>query len=162
MEAQMRSNNAFENGRSQASLRSLVRAVQRGRYKSAMRDRANAGTHRMRLLAYLVGLFWLALSGSIAATDSDFRRLYSSGNGRVVLTVAPPPGKGALDAYGKGECGTRRFCLIWFFADEADAKLGVQRMSAGQWFDPIPGLFAIYSKNKVVNEIICHEPQGSC
>jgi hypothetical protein len=28
----MRSNNALENGRSQASLRSLARAVQRGRY----------------------------------------------------------------------------------------------------------------------------------
>jgi hypothetical protein len=28
----MRSNNALENGRSQASLRSIARAVQRGRY----------------------------------------------------------------------------------------------------------------------------------
>ena len=36
----MRPNNAFENGRSQASLRSLARAVQRGRY-TAIKTMAN-------------------------------------------------------------------------------------------------------------------------
>ena len=116
----------------------------------------------MRSHLCLIGLVGLAVCAGVSAADSDLRQLYSSGNKRVVLTATPPPRRGALDLYGKEECGSRRFCLIWFFSNETDATKGVQRMSVGEWFDPVPGLFAIYSKNKVVNEIICYEPEGTC
>ena len=79
-----------------------------------------------------------------------------------MLSSNSEPTKNQLSIFGNNNCKDSSFCLIWYFDDPEKAKVGVERAKAGNWFDPIPGLIAIYSKNKKYNKIICYEPQGTC
>ena len=93
--------------------------------------------------------------------DSNYKSMYSKGALSVVLSNNMQS-KNQLSAFGKSSCKSSSFCLIWYFFDSAKAKVGVERAKSGNWSDPIPGLVAIYSKNKMINKIICYEPKASC
>ena len=97
-----------------------------------------------------------------SAESATFESLYSKGTSSVALSDMRGPTKSQVSSYGRNKCSGKKFCLIWYFDDPKKAKVGVERAKVGNWFDPIPGLIAIYSKNKKINEVICYDPSGTC
>lgn len=91
-----------------------------------------------------------------------FQSLYKKGNYNVVLAANRKLTEDQMSSFGEKQCNANSFCLIWYFDDLEKAKVGVEKAKSGSWFDPIPGLIAIFSKNKKINEIICYEPKGAC
>jgi hypothetical protein len=94
--------------------------------------------------------------------DVKFQSLYSKAALTIVLSTHSGPTREQLSSFGKDSCKGKSFCVIWYFDDPAKAEVGVKQAKSGNHFDPIPGLIAIYSKNKVLDKVICYEPTGIC
>ena len=114
----------------------------------------------------LLILFFISMSNLLSFTaqgseKNKFKHLHSQGMTTIVL-VDKSSTLDQLSKYGKSNCAEKSFCVIWYFDDEKKAQIGIKRAKAGNLFDPIPGLISIYSKNKMVNKIICYEPKGTC
>ena len=112
--------------------------------------------------SFFLTLSFLIVSQAYGEDISKFQTLYSKGTSSVMLSGIKAPSKIQMSNVGNNVCERKSFCLIWFFDDPKKAKAGVKKAKAGNWFDPIPGLIAVYAKNKRHNQIICYEPNGSC
>ena len=115
----------------------------------------------MTTMKNIMLIFWLTLTMTFAF-GAEFQKLHSSGRAKIILTSGSPAGPVELSEFGQSECASKSFCLIWYFYGRAKAEAGIKRMSAGKIFEPVPGLYAIYSKNKAINELICYDPSGNC
>lgn len=111
----------------------------------------------MKILILLISLFW-----SITILPSErFETIYQGTNSKVVFTTSGILSKNDLDEFGKQICTGARFCLIWFYPNLEDAKAGAEVMKKDM-FGESKSLYAIFSKNKVDNEIICYRPKKGC
>lgn len=107
---------------------------------------------------YISALFSFSAQGS---ENAEFKSIYSQGNTTIVL-VNKNTTEAQLSKYGKSNCAGKTFCVIWYFDEEKNAQVGIKRAKSGNLYDPIPGLISIYSKNKMVDKIICYELNGTC
>ena len=115
-------------------------------------------TSAILISLYISMLFSFSVQGKETA---EFKKIHSQAKLTIVL-VNKNTTKSQLYKYGKNNCSGKTFCVIWYFDDNKKAQTGIKRAKAGNLYDPIPGLISIYSKNKMVNKIICHEPKGTC
>jgi hypothetical protein len=67
-----------------------------------------------------------------------------------------------LNEVRKDICGANKFCVLWFYASETEAAIGASAMKSGDMFAETNGLYAIYSRNKVNDQVICYEPKSGC
>jgi len=114
----------------------------------------------------LIIIFLFSISNLLSFTAQSkekikFKSLHSQGMTTIFL-VDPKTTKSQLSKHGNRNCSAKSFCVIWYFDNSKKAQTGIKRAKSGNMFDPIPGLIAIYSKNRMVNKIICHEPKGTC
>ncbi len=111
----------------------------------------------------LMGVVFSVLSiGSVYAGNNKYETIYTGQNSRVILTRAMHQTEAQVNRYSQGLCGMNKFCVLWFYADLKEARAGADAMRSGDMFTETPGLYAIYSKNKVVNKVICYEPSSGC
>lgn len=97
---------------------------------------------------------------SIAA--SDFETVYEKKNAKVILTSSGHLSENDLNRYGKSVCSKNQFCVIWFYSNRKNADIGAAAMKKGEMFAVTPGMYGIFSKNKVANNVICYEPSSGC
>ncbi|WP_299795162.1 hypothetical protein [uncultured Shewanella sp.] len=108
-------------------------------------------------LVLLVGVLF-----SLSATGADFDVMYDKGNSKVLLTEDRQLTERKLDEIGKSLCSSNRFCVLWFYHQKSKAQKGAEVMKKGDMFAVTPGMYAIFSKNKINNKIICYEPLKGC
>lgn len=104
------------------------------------------------ILSFIVAL---GLIGATMAAEYDI--MGRTGNMKVVFVGEDIQDKESLSKIGYSVCRGMRFCVIWFFNDRLKASAGVRRMVSGDFWNPIPGLIGIYSRNMKVDEIICYD-----
>ena len=116
-----------------------------------------------KIIVKLIALYISTLySFSAQASEQvEFKSIHSQGEMRIVL-VNKNTTENQLSKHGKSNCADKEFCVIWYFDDKKKAQVGIKRAKAGNIFDPIPGLISEYIKTKMVNEITCYKPKGSC
>ena len=107
----------------------------------------------------LLGVFAVATKSMNVNAKNEYEVLLT-GKTEIVLVENKEPSKSQLTSIGKQQCVNRQFCVVWFFNNMEQAEVGIERQSAGNIFDPVPGLIGIYSKNKMVNELICYDLSG--
>jgi hypothetical protein len=108
----------------------------------------------------LLGLTFLFVAST--ALSSDYKVMYEGKNSKVVLTSSKLQSESNLNKYGKVACKNNQFCVLWFYSEKSQANKGVSAMKKGDMFAETAGLYGIYSKNKVVNNVICYEPKSGC
>jgi hypothetical protein len=86
---------------------------------------------------------------------------YEKGNNFVVKSSFPSKAK-KVSQFSKQTCGSKKFCLVWFVVGENEAANAVKVMKGGDLSLPTPGLYAIFSRNKVANEVICYDDKYWC
>lgn len=109
-------------------------------------------------------LIVIALLASAAAysEDATYEVIYMGKNSKVILTESTQKSKTVLDSYGKQNCSSGQFCVLWFYSNRDQAGIGAAAMKRGDMYAQTPGMYAIFSKNKMLNEIICYEPTKGC
>ena len=112
----------------------------------------------MKRIAFSVCLL---LSSSVMAS-SDYEIIYETGKSKVVLTKQKVMSESQLNDYGRSACSSNRFCTLWFYSDKEQSQAGVKAIRQGDMFAQTPGMYGIFSKNKVTNNVICYEPSGGC
>lgn len=117
---------------------------------------------RKYVTVMILNILMLFTAQGIVNAKEEFNVLFSIRSISVVLSAQQHPSKGHLSSYGRAKCHNETICIIWFFDDLNKARVGIEKAKAGNMFDPIPGLIAIYSKNRKLDEIICYEPMGGC
>ncbi len=100
--------------------------------------------------------------GASITFASDYKVLFEGQNSKVVLTSSNLQSESNLNQFGKKTCNGNKFCVLWFYSDKGQANNGVSAMKRGDMFSETPGLYGIFSKNKVVNNVICYEPKSGC
>lgn len=117
----------------------------------------------MKLISSLIGVFFLvSLSTDAISSSDDFRVYYDHGNPKVILSNNGIRSESSLNEYGKSICSKNKFCVLWFYSKKENASLGKKAMESGDLFAVTPGLYGIFSKNKVNNHVICYEPKSGC
>jgi hypothetical protein len=100
------------------------------------------------------------ISFSTLSTE-EFNVMFDDGVKKVIHTKEGVLSKAELNVYGKKECKTEKFCLIWFYPTNKDAQKGVEVIESDM-FAESANLYSIFSKNKVDNKIICYRPEKGC
>lgn len=101
------------------------------------------------------------LSNGVSAS-STFETVYEGESSRVILTNSGQLSESELNKFGKATCSSKRFCVLWFYSNKDDAAKGEKAMRGGDMFAQTPGMYGIFSKNKVTNNVICYEPSSGC
>lgn len=96
----------------------------------------------MKKLLILVAAIGIT-TPTIAETTAQ--ELYKANASRVHLLSTKEHTESDLSRLGKKECAAEKFCLIWYFDEQAKSKVGIERMKAFDTWDPVPGLIGIYS-----------------
>lgn len=109
-------------------------------------------------------LIVVALLASAAAYSEDetYEVIHMGKNSKVILTESIQQSKTDLDNYGQQNCSSSQFCVLWFYSNRDQAGIGAAAMKRGDMYAQTPGMYAIFSKNKILNEIICYEPEKGC
>ena len=107
-------------------------------------------------------LLSFVLMNSVFAGSQDYEIIYTGKNSKVILTPSVQHPESELNKYGNTVCGNNKFCVLWFYSNRNDSKVGAEVMKKGDMFAQTPGMYAIYSRNKIVNKIICYEPSSGC
>ena len=114
----------------------------------------------MKILVGILSIIMLTASFLVSAGSA--KKLYSQGAQNIFLVTSSQSSKSALHKHGTKFCSKESFCLIWYFNNSDQAKDAVNTMKSGNTWNSISGLIGIYSKNKIVNRLICYDPNGSC
>ena len=81
---------------------------------------------------------------------------------RAIALDTSMPSEEYLASIGHAECNGSRYCVLWFFTSEADAKNAAEQIQAGNLDASSPYLMGIFSKNNTHNELICYQIGGGC
>lgn len=106
-------------------------------------------------LLFLLSIF------SLSVMASDHQVYYDKGNTKIFLT-STLLSEADLNIIGKAVCGSINFCILWIYTSEDEAAIGARAMQIGDMYAETRGLYAIYSRNKVNDQIICYEPKSGC
>ena len=104
-----------------------------------------------KTIYFIISIFFTT---SVFASEVEFEKVYSQGVKSIYLASNESYYKSDLSNFGYSTCGEKSFCVIWFFDDPKKSKFAAKQMMSGNTWDPIPGLIAIYSKNKKINKLI--------
>ncbi|QEQ96274.1 hypothetical protein [Neptunomonas concharum] len=109
-----------------------------------------------------IAVVFLTLITNQSMASSEFEVIYDNGNSKVILTNSGLLPEAKLNLHGKSVCSNNNFCILWFYSERSNANVGAAAMKAGNLFAETPGMYGIFSKNNVVNNIICYEPSSGC
>ena len=116
----------------------------------------------MKVITLLTILLTTAIAHSAEYDPSEFETIYEGKKSRVILTSSGKLPQEILTAYGKSTCRSKRSCVLWFYPDKKQADVGVEAMKKGDMFAQTPGLYGIFSKSKITNDMICYSPEIGC